>query len=66
MGIILLGVSCGYKSKPTDKDDKTDYVAITTTVGELNLVEPNRQKKDKPKKNLADIERYSLCGNRIV
>ena len=81
LGIVLLGVACGYKHKlPNDEDENIKEKKKETRQSDLSRKEPvsdtvltrpdstvrDRSSKTTKTKSLSDIERYTLCSNRIV
>lgn len=65
LGIVLLGVSCGYKTPSHKKEGQSTQTK--RTVSDIGLAEPTEKEKS-PKSNvkLSQVERYSLCSNRII
>ena len=80
LGIVLLGVACGYKHKPPDEDENIKEEKKETKQSGLTRKEPvsdtvltrpdstvrDRSSKTAKTKSLSEIERYTLCSNRIV
>ena len=74
MGIVLLGVSCGYQGTEKAGEATTTIRVsdISVLSGDLEVrggADENKGKKTKETTTTTDlskVERYSLCSNRIV
>lgn len=70
LAIILLGLSCGYRhDDSSDKDRNIDVIGETSHMTATEKgAGPLHQRKptNRDSKPLSEIERYTLCSNRIV
>ena len=73
MGIVLLGVSCGYQGTEKAGEATTNIRVsdISVLSGDLEVRGGTDEKGKKTKEtttttDLSKVERYSLCSNRIV
>ena len=64
-GVVLLGVSCEYKNQ--HQASKENERSTKRTVSEIGLkTTSGRGVENKKPTVLSNVERYSLCSNRIV
>ena len=74
LSIILVGVSYYYKATPTEENEEVEQENICPTPTKTKLEEFEGKElrrrtgssKSTKTKTLSEIERYTLCSNRIV